>query len=201
MEQDAVEHVQDAREVCGLKSRCQSCEVLAIAVEYAVRPDKETCNSLPPLPGWQHVCRSHGAGRAGAESKPSELLTGSKSPRGTPAAVDTEHTRPGLRSPSASSLRSRDSPTLLDSRSGQSPRHCWDQRPKPARPPQTHKGHQGRQLSGKQRPHNPRLCWDPVVGRHGNPPGQFHHQGRAGRGASLPNEHLDERHANDQEIH
>lgn len=106
MEQDAVEHVQDPREVCGLKSRCQSREVLAIAVEYAVRPDKETRSSLPLLPGWQRVCRSSGAGRAGAESKPSELLTGSERPRGTPAAVDTEQARPGLRSPPASGLRS-----------------------------------------------------------------------------------------------
>lgn len=46
MEEDAVEHVQNSSQVCGLKSSCQPCGILAIIIKYAVRPDKETFNSL-----------------------------------------------------------------------------------------------------------------------------------------------------------
>lgn len=46
MEEDTVEHVQNSSQVRGLKSRGQSCGILAITVKYAVRPDKETVSSL-----------------------------------------------------------------------------------------------------------------------------------------------------------
>ena len=42
VEEDAVQHVQNSSQVCGLKSSCQPCGILAIIVKYAVRPDKET---------------------------------------------------------------------------------------------------------------------------------------------------------------
>jgi hypothetical protein len=38
--------VQNSSQVCGLKSSCQPRGILAIIVEYAVWPDKETFNSL-----------------------------------------------------------------------------------------------------------------------------------------------------------
>lgn len=46
VEEGAVEHVQNSSQVCGLKSSCQPCGILAIIVKYAVRPDKETNSSL-----------------------------------------------------------------------------------------------------------------------------------------------------------
>lgn len=77
MEQDAVEHVQDPCEVCGLKSSCQSCEVLAIAVEDAVRPDKETSTLyLYVLDGSTVTGRTE------------------REPSGHPSAGDTEDTQP-----------------------------------------------------------------------------------------------------------
>lgn len=64
MEEDAVQHVQDSGEVCGLKSRCQARGILAITVKYGVWPAKETFLALNRLQGCRRFYRSNGTKQA-----------------------------------------------------------------------------------------------------------------------------------------
>lgn len=65
VEEDAVQHVQDAREVCGLKGRRQACGILAITVKYAAGPAKEESALQPSCKDAGIFYRVNGTGQAG----------------------------------------------------------------------------------------------------------------------------------------